>query len=658
MRAAVHRHRRRRCRRDGARGPRDRARAVLGGRSGEGREGAAAARPSSCAALGNGWAEALAEVSLGRLAWVQGRTDEAFAHFDRATTVAVAGNDLFTTSVAGNLRSRLKFLGGDVDGAEKEFIQTLMLSIRLHYDEGVAYSLEGLCAVAAARGRRVARRRAGGRGRRHPSSHRRVRRRGVHGAHALSRAAARARPRRGGRRRARGRGAHRARGRRARAARARSPARGSAARALVSDGSARACARACRNRMRVPGRSCANASSEASGDDGDHGVAAGDGTVGQQHGGQSATAAPGSRRAPCPRSAARRRATRSRGGPVQAHAHSVGLLGDRPGGLVERGESGCREPVRSRTGGELDDDLVVGRRAPRRDVCRGHRAGGIRPHADVLPGPQGRGAEPRQDVGRAGAGDEGPSSSAPHRQVGAHPVGEPVDVQFGAGGPRVGDVGVDAAAVDADVAPGARDGDPVGRFATARNPPSVTSIPAAPSALPTSRFAVRSAADPAHRSGRCPATARPGRPRSWTVASSPGSSDPRGAAPALRDAARPGRRLGRSPRRSDSALVADRARTAPGRRGPAAQAIPRRDRRGALRGADQPPASWRLARIRARELAGEPDGAAREHACAGCRAAARRSASRGSRGRRTRREARERDGPLGGPVAVARASPA
>jgi hypothetical protein len=103
-------------------------------------------------ALGNGWAEALTEVSLGRLAWVRGRTDEAFEHFDRATTVAVAGNDLFTTSVAGNLRSRLKFLNGDVDAAEKEFVQTLMLSIRLHYDEGVAYSLEGLCAVAAARG--------------------------------------------------------------------------------------------------------------------------------------------------------------------------------------------------------------------------------------------------------------------------------------------------------------------------------------------------------------------------------------------------------------------------------------------------------------------------------------------------------------------------
>ncbi len=31
-------------------------------------------------------------------------------------------------------------------------MQTLLLSIGLHYDEGVAYGLEGICAVAAARG--------------------------------------------------------------------------------------------------------------------------------------------------------------------------------------------------------------------------------------------------------------------------------------------------------------------------------------------------------------------------------------------------------------------------------------------------------------------------------------------------------------------------
>lgn len=102
--------------------------------------------------LGNGWAEAITEVSLGRLAWVRGATDDALAHFDRATAVAEAGGDLFTTSVAGNLRSRLNFQRGRIEEAAAEFVHTLLLSIRLHYDEGVAYGLEGVCAVAAAHG--------------------------------------------------------------------------------------------------------------------------------------------------------------------------------------------------------------------------------------------------------------------------------------------------------------------------------------------------------------------------------------------------------------------------------------------------------------------------------------------------------------------------
>jgi tetratricopeptide (TPR) repeat protein len=102
--------------------------------------------------LGNGWAEAITEVSLGRLAWVRGATDDALAHFDRAAEVASARGDLFTSSVAGNLRSRLNFQLGNIDEAEKEFVRTLLLSVQLHYEEGVAYGLEGVCAVAAAHG--------------------------------------------------------------------------------------------------------------------------------------------------------------------------------------------------------------------------------------------------------------------------------------------------------------------------------------------------------------------------------------------------------------------------------------------------------------------------------------------------------------------------
>ena len=103
-------------------------------------------------AVGNAWAEAITEVSLGRLSWVLGHNDDALAHFDRATAIATEGQDLFTMSVAGNLRSRLNFLRGEIETAEAEFVHTLELAIRLHFGEGLAYGLEGLCAVAAARG--------------------------------------------------------------------------------------------------------------------------------------------------------------------------------------------------------------------------------------------------------------------------------------------------------------------------------------------------------------------------------------------------------------------------------------------------------------------------------------------------------------------------
>ncbi|MFJ6651288.1 ATP-binding protein [Microbacterium sp. NPDC091313] len=102
--------------------------------------------------LGNGWAEAITEVSLGRLEWLRGRPDAALAHFERATAVAEAGRDLFTVCVAGDHLARLQISRGEVDAAEARDVRTLEASLRLRHDEGVAYALEGLCAVAAARG--------------------------------------------------------------------------------------------------------------------------------------------------------------------------------------------------------------------------------------------------------------------------------------------------------------------------------------------------------------------------------------------------------------------------------------------------------------------------------------------------------------------------
>ncbi len=102
--------------------------------------------------LGNGWAEAITEVSRGRLSWVRGDVASAVAHFDRATALAEAGADLFTLSVSGNHRGRLLLAKGDADAAEDAFLRTLHVSVRLHFEEGVAYGLEGLCGVAALRG--------------------------------------------------------------------------------------------------------------------------------------------------------------------------------------------------------------------------------------------------------------------------------------------------------------------------------------------------------------------------------------------------------------------------------------------------------------------------------------------------------------------------
>lgn len=103
-------------------------------------------------ALGDGWSESLAEVGLGFLSVARGAIDEARTHFDRAAEVADEQQDMFTRAVAGNNRARVFVVLGDVEAAEQEYFLALEQSTRLHFAEGVAYALEGMCAVAAIRG--------------------------------------------------------------------------------------------------------------------------------------------------------------------------------------------------------------------------------------------------------------------------------------------------------------------------------------------------------------------------------------------------------------------------------------------------------------------------------------------------------------------------
>ena len=102
--------------------------------------------------IGNPWGEAITRVSLARVSWLRGSIDDALAQLERATSIAAEGGDLFTRSVAGNQKGRLLMVRGSVDEAAEVFERTLLDSLRLHHEEGVAYGLEGLCAVAAARG--------------------------------------------------------------------------------------------------------------------------------------------------------------------------------------------------------------------------------------------------------------------------------------------------------------------------------------------------------------------------------------------------------------------------------------------------------------------------------------------------------------------------
>jgi predicted ATPase len=103
-------------------------------------------------ATGDHWAEAMTHIGLGLLALVRGSPDEAMTQLERAGAIGETQQDAFTRVVAGQQRARLLIMRGELDDAERVYAQTLPLAVRLHFDEGVAFALEGACAIAVARG--------------------------------------------------------------------------------------------------------------------------------------------------------------------------------------------------------------------------------------------------------------------------------------------------------------------------------------------------------------------------------------------------------------------------------------------------------------------------------------------------------------------------
>ncbi|HWM15127.1 MAG TPA: DUF4062 domain-containing protein [Microbacterium sp.] len=103
-------------------------------------------------ALGVGWGETLALVALGRMSVLGGDFDEATAHFERGLAAATSSGDTFAASVATHHVARMRLFRGRVDESERLFRTSIEESIALSHEEGIAYGLEGLSAIAALRG--------------------------------------------------------------------------------------------------------------------------------------------------------------------------------------------------------------------------------------------------------------------------------------------------------------------------------------------------------------------------------------------------------------------------------------------------------------------------------------------------------------------------
>jgi predicted ATPase len=101
---------------------------------------------------GNLWGQAMALVTIGRVELLQQRTAEALERFRRSLTLAHQVSDELGEGVALNHLGWASLFLGDVEGAQRAFSESLMLSARLGHGEGIAYGLEGFVAVAAVGG--------------------------------------------------------------------------------------------------------------------------------------------------------------------------------------------------------------------------------------------------------------------------------------------------------------------------------------------------------------------------------------------------------------------------------------------------------------------------------------------------------------------------
>ena len=95
------------------------------------------------------WGEAMALVSLGRVALLTGDTAGALERFHSSLALTRVQHDEVGEEIALHHIGWVRFLTGSIDEAGTAFRQSLEAAVQLGHVEGIAYGLEGLVAVAA-----------------------------------------------------------------------------------------------------------------------------------------------------------------------------------------------------------------------------------------------------------------------------------------------------------------------------------------------------------------------------------------------------------------------------------------------------------------------------------------------------------------------------
>jgi predicted ATPase len=100
----------------------------------------------------SGWGECLAYVAIGRIALLGGRFEAAAEMFQRGAEASRVSGERFAGTVALHHVGRMHLLAGRLDEATDAYLESISGSVALRHEEGIAYCLEGLSAVAARRG--------------------------------------------------------------------------------------------------------------------------------------------------------------------------------------------------------------------------------------------------------------------------------------------------------------------------------------------------------------------------------------------------------------------------------------------------------------------------------------------------------------------------